>query len=454
MLAGMKTPRPLSRRSFLSTCATAAVATGVPAWFAEREALAAEGAAAPHTDANSRPGIALIGCGGMGCGDARNATRFGDILAVCDVDQDHLDAAAKDFTTDGKVPARYTDFRKVMERDDIHVIVQGAPDHWHTLINLAAARAGKDVYAEKPLTLTIDEGRRLVAAVRERRVVLQTGTQQRSSERFRLACELVRNGRLGTLHTVRVFVPAGLRDGPFRPQPVPPRLDWNFWLGQAPWAEYLRERCHSSFRWWYDYAGGPVTDWGAHHNDIARWAIGLDGPTEIDVRALTEPIEGGYTVPSEFEATLTYANGVAQVIKTTLDDNPWGGVVNPDGQRNGIRFEGSDGWIWVNRDQITASDRDLLTTPLPSDAVRLEVSRDHMRNFFDCVGSRKDPICPVEVGHCSAVIGHLIVIAMRLGIRLRWDPAAERFVGEGAEAGNARLAREMRAPYDYSFVGG
>jgi len=389
----------------------------------------------------------------MGRGDAKNASRFGDILAVCDVDEEHVEAAAKQFSQDGKSPAKFSDFRKVMERDDIHVIVQATPDHWHTLINLAAAKAKKDVYGEKPLTLTIDEGKRLVKAVRDRGIVLQTGTQQRSDKKFRLACELVRNGRIGTLKQVNVFVPAGILGGPFQPRPVPDGFNWDFWLGQAPKVDYLKERCHVTFRWWWDYSGGPVTDWGAHHNDIARWAIGHDGPSAIEARVITPPIPNGYTTPAEFEATLSWANGVTQIVKTTPDDNPFGGIIKKDGQRNGVKFTGTDGWIWVNRGDLSASKEEIIETPLPDNAVRLEGSNDHMGNFFECVRTRKNPIAPVEAGHRSASVGHLIVIALRLGRKFQWDAARELFIGDGAKEANAHLAREMRQPYDYAFPG-
>jgi predicted dehydrogenase len=444
----------ISRRSFLASCTATAAAAGLPLWFVQRElAAAAETAASPPTSPNDRPGIALIGCGGMGNGDAQNAARFGDILAVCDVDQSHVEAAAQRFTRNGKAPAKFNDFRKVMERDDIHIIAQATPDHWHTLVNLAAAKAKKDVYGEKPLTLTIDEGKHIVKAVRDNHVIFQTGTQQRSSQKFHLACELVRNERIGKLKQVNVFVPAGVRAGPFKTVPVPAELNWDFWLGQAPQVDYMKERCHSTFRWWWDYSGGPVTDWGAHHNDIARWAIGLDGPVDVEAKVVTGPIPGGYVTPSEFEATLTWANGVKQVVKTTPDDSPFGGVIKKDGQRNGVKFEGTNGWIWVNREDLSASDENILYTPLPDNAVRLEVSGDHMGNFFNSVRSRKDPISAVEQGHRSAVIGHLIVIALRQGRKFQWDPAQEVFIGDGAKEGNAQLAREMRKPYDYSFVG-
>ncbi len=441
----------ITRRSFLSRCTLAAAATGLPVWYVQRDLDAAE-AAAPLTSPNDRPGIGLIGCGGMGTGDAGNAQRFGDILAVCDVDDAHAAQAAQKFSADGKVPTRYNDFRKLLERDDIHVIVQATPDHWHTLVNLAAAQAKKDVYGEKPLTLTVDEGRHIIQAVRGNKIVFQTGTQQRSSRQFHLACELVRNERIGRLKEVTVFVPAGIRGNHFAKVPVPAGFNYEFWLGQAPQAEYFKERCHANFRWWFDYAGGPVTDWGAHHNDIARWGIGLDGPVGVEASVITPPLPDGYTTPGEFEATLTWANGVQQTVRTTTADSPYGAVLDENGQRNGIKFIGTDGWIWVNRDGISASDKDLLQAPLPASAVHLEVSKDHMGNFFDCVRSRQDPVAKVETGHRSACIGHLIIIALRTGLKLQWDPEKEVFTGADAGAANKHLAREMRAPYDYGFV--
>ena len=462
LLKTMKKPFPtksfqISRRSFLTKCTLAAAATGLPLWFIERNSAFAADAVTNATGLpgpNARPGVALIGCGGQGTYDALNASGYGDILAVCDVNQEHLDAAVQKFTRDGKSPDKYTDFRKVLERDDIHVIVQATPDHWHTLVNIAAANAKKDIYGEKPLTLTVDEGRHVIKAVRKNKIIFQTGTQQRSDRRFRLACELVRNGRIGRFQEVNVWVPGGLRAGPFQTGQVPPpTLNFDFWLGQAPQVEYMHERCDNTFRWWWDYAGGPVTDWGAHHNDIARWGIGQDGPISVEASVITGPIPGGFTTPSEFSATLTWANEIRQTVKTTLDDSPFGQVLKVDGQRNGIKFIGTDGWIWVNRDEITASRKELLTAPLPDNAIHLEVSHNHMRNFFDCVHSRKDPVSSVENGHRSAVIGHLIGIALRTGKRFGWDAKAEKFTGPDAKEGNQQLAREMRKPYNYHFAG-
>ena len=440
-----------SRRSFLRRCAILSAASGLPAWFVERELSAAPPRA---LGPNDRPGVALVGCGGMGRGDAGLASRFGEILAVCDVDKSHAEAASKQFTKDGKVPTAYSDFRKMLEREDIHAVINGTPDHWHTLVNLGATLAGKDAYGEKPLTLSVDEGKRLVKAVRKHKTVVQTGTQQRSDERFRLACELVRNERIGKLKEVTVWLPAGLREGPFKPEPIPAGLDWSYWLGQAPAVDYTPKRCHTFFRYWYDYSGGTVTDWGAHHNDIALWAVGLPGPVAVEGKPLTDTIPGGYTAFSEYEIKFTYGNGVVHNVRTTKADNIFGGVEDPNGQRNGIRFEGSNGWIWVNRGNLKANDPDVIKKPLPENALRLYASKDHMGNFFDCIGSRKDPICDVQTGHESAMISHLGVIALRTGLKLSWDPKTEEFVGADSTEGNKHLAREMRKPYDYSFVGG
>ena len=448
----MKHPFQISRRSFLHKSAIVAAASGLPLWYLEREADAQDAAAKPPGP-NDRPGIALIGCGGQGQGDAGNASRFADVIAVCDVDDRHSSSAARKFAKDGKTPDKYSDFRKLLERDDIHAIVQACPDHWHTLVNIAAAKAKKDVYGEKPLTLTIAEGRHVINAVRDNKVIFQTGTQQRSSRSFRLACELVRNNRLGKLQEVHVFVPAGIRGGPFKSVPVPSEFNYQFWLGQAPEAEYFTERCHANFRWWFDYSGGPITDWGAHHNDIARWAIGLDGPVAVEGKITVPALPDGYTTPGEYEATLTRATGVKQYVRTTPDDSPYGAVINENGQRNGVKFIGPDGWIWVNRDGISASDKELLKTPLPADATRLAVSNDHMKNFFDSIGSRQDPVAPVEAGHRSASVGHLIIIALRTGLKLTWDPDQEHFTGEGADTANQLIERPMRAPYNYDFAG-
>ncbi|MBC8127885.1 MAG: Gfo/Idh/MocA family oxidoreductase [Gloeobacteraceae cyanobacterium ES-bin-144] len=440
------------RRSFMSRCSAAAVATGLPLWFVARQLASAEERLANVASPNSRPRIGLIGSGSMGMANAKDIMRLADIVAVCDVDQEHVAKAVNVLSKDGKSPEQFADFRKLLESDQIDAIINGTPDHWHSFINIAAARAKKDIYSEKPLTLTIAEGAQVVKAVRDNKVVLQTGTWQRSSERFRLACELIRNGRIGKLKEVNVWLPAGLRGGPFTSKPVPAVLNWDFWQGQAPLADYVPERCHRTFRNWYDYSGGTMTDWGAHHMDIGYWAVGLPAPIQVESKALATPTPGGYTTISEYEVKFTYSNGVIFNVRTTPDDSPYGAVINPEGQRNGIRFEGADGWIWVNRDVIKASDRELLSKKLPEDAERLYFSNDHRGNFIDCMSSRKDPICAVEIGHRSASVCHIGTISLRTGKKLQWDPDAERFTGEHADEANTYLSREMRKPYDYSFV--
>jgi predicted dehydrogenase len=442
----------ISRRSFIRRVSASAVATGLPLWFIERELAMAAEPLKTTASPNERPSIALIGCGGMGSADATNAKRLADIVAVCDVDQQHLSKAVEAFNVDGKKPAAFTDFRKLLERGDIHAVINGTPDHWHTLINIGAARAGKDIYSEKPLTLTIDEGHQVVKAVRENKTVLQTGTQQRSSQRFRMACELVRNKRIGDLKEVHVWLPAGLHGGPFSPQPVPTHLDWDYWQGQAPASGYLPERCHTKFRNWYDYSGGTMTDWGEHHMDIGFWAVGTQAAETVEGTILIPPVPGGFSTISEYEVKFQFSNGVLFHVHTTNAENPFGGLIKPGGQRNGIRFEGTNGWIWVNRETIQATEREMLSTPLPDDALRLPFSNDHMANFIECMGTRKDPICDVETGHRSATVCHLGAIALRTGKKLTWDGASERFTGPDADAGNAHLVREMRKPYDYGFV--
>jgi predicted dehydrogenase len=434
----------ISRRRFLQAAGAVATA-GLPTWFLAQEADASP--QTPSTSPNEQIRIGLVGCGGMGRGDGRNAKRFGQIVAICDVDRNHLaDAKAKDFPE----ADTYNDFRKLLERQDIDAVICGTVDHWHTLVSMGAMKAGKDVYCEKPLTLTIDEGKRLVEVQRQTGRVLQTGTQQRSGREFRLACNLVRNGRIGKMKRAEVWLPAGLRGGPFAKSEVPSGFDYDFWLGQTPAVPYVKERTHFSFRYWWEYSGGTMTDWGAHHNDIVLWALGHDGsgPVSIEGKQLVDMIPGGYTAASEYDVTYTYADGVVHTSKSTTAST-WFGGINPDerdGQQHGIKFIGSDGWIWVTRGTIQASDPDILKEELPEDAPRVYHSSDHMGNFFDCVKSRETTICPAEVGHRSASLCHLGVIAIRLGRKLQWDPVQERFVNN-PEA-NGYLTRPMRKPYD------
>jgi predicted dehydrogenase len=290
--------------------------------------------------------------------------------------------------------------------------------------------------------------------------VFQVGSQQRSDRNFRLACELVRNGRLGKLQRMIVGLPTGPREGPFEPIPVPPEMNWDFYLGQAPKRDlvgvrkvtksddkevvsYQSRNSHGSFRWWYAFSGGQMTDWGAHHNDIAQWGNGaeLSGPVEVHGKSLVEMIPGGFETASEYEVHYKYANGVTMT------------VTDEKRAPNGVKFVGQNGWIFVTRGKIEASSAELLEAPLPSGATRLYQSDDHMGNFFDCVRTRKAPIAESEIGHRSITTAHLGVISMRMGgLRLGWDPQKEEFTGEHAKEANKWVTREMRKPYDYSFI--
>lgn len=436
-----------TRRGFLKSTTLTAAALGLPKWFTEQTAFAAD---AKPVSPNDRPGVALIGCGGQGRGIAQMATAFGRVVAVCDVEETRVNAASAQFSGS----AKFRDFRKVLDRSDVDVVFNGTPDHWHSLVNMAAMKAGKDVYCEKPLTLTIDEGKRLVALARETKRILQTGSQQRSDQKFLLACELVRNGRLGRLQRIIVGLPRGPREGPFKEAPVPAGLDWDFWQGQTPFVPYVPQRCLGVFRYWYEYSGGMMTDWGAHHNDIAQWANGSErsGPVEIEGKSLVEMIPGGFTTAAQFEVEYKYANGV-QLTATS------------EAGYNGVRFEGTDGWIYVTRGDLQASKEELIQEPLPANALKLyrtkgdvlpsgEVSwhksDNHVRNFFDCVRSREQAICEPEIGHRSASVCHLGVISMRLGRKLKWNPTREQFVDD--KEADQWIAREQRKPWSYEMI--
>jgi predicted dehydrogenase len=426
----------LSRRGFLArSLAGLTVGAGLPLWFARETLAAKEEKAAKEKRAagGDRLLMGAIGTGGQGTGimNAAKGHKGIQFVAVCDVDASHRDRAALQI---GKDCAKHEDFRELLDRSDIDAVTIGTPDHWHTLIALYALKKGKDIYCEKPLTLTVAEGQALVKVCRAKERVFQVGSQQRSSHEFRLACELVRNGRLGQIKTVETWIGGNPKGGPFKSEPVPAELNWDFWLGQTPKVDYIKERCHYQFRWWYEYSGGKMTDWGAHHNDIAQWGLGMDGNGPVEVEAegeapTTKP--DCYNCHPTFKVTYTYASGTKLVCQS---------------KENGVRFEGEDGkWIFVARGKIEASDKKLLEEPLSKDATRLPVSNDHMGNFLNCVRSRERPICDVEIGHRSVSVCHIGNIALRTGKKLKWDPVKERFVGD--DEANKWLSREMRAPW-------
>jgi predicted dehydrogenase len=430
----------------LTRSTAALVGAGLPAWHVRELMANTEQEQAQNNrpvGANERITMGVIGTGsraGQLLGEAlRN--RNMQFVAACDVDQRHLTERVNQI---GNNCARFGDFRELLARQDIDAVMVVTPDHWHALVASAAMRAGKDVYCEKPLTLFVNEGKHLVRVSQMTNKILQTGSQQRSEYggRFRLACELVRNGRIGRIETIETRIGGNPRGGPFEVRPVPEGLNWDMWLGPTPRVEYVTERCHYEFRWWYEYSGGKMTDWGAHHNDIAQWALGMDnsGPVLVEHVRSVPPSDrpNSYNCHPEFEVRYTYANGPNGGNGTVLRCMSNG--------ENGIRFNGENGqWIFVSRGGIQASDRRLLEDPLPQNATRLEVANNHINNFVDCVRSRRQPICNVGVGHRSVTVCHIGNIAIRTQQRLRWNPEREEFV-DNAEA-NRWLSREMRAPW-------
>jgi myo-inositol 2-dehydrogenase / D-chiro-inositol 1-dehydrogenase len=395
---------------------------------------------------NDRFRIGAIGLRYQGSVITEKAQEYGDVVAICDVDREIAEKARTQF---GGKADLYEDYRQLLDRKDIDVVMIGTPDHWHTSMVIAACQAGKDVYCEKPLTLTIDEGKLLTSAVPKSGQVVQVGTWQRSDHNFRLACELVRQGRIGRLQKVTVVLGKNKTGGPFAEQPVPKHLNWDLWQGQTPETAYIPERCHYTFRWWLEYSGGQMTDWGAHHIDIAQWGMGTDlsGPVEIDGKASYPNIPNGYNVPIDFHAKVRYANGVEMEI---LDDG-----------RNGVMFEGDLGRIFVNRGTISGRPvEDLAEQPLaresfqlykhdnltrPPRVGKLDAIINHMGNFFDCVKSRQQTLADVASQHRSVSVCHLANISMRLGRPLRWDPQQETF--DGDEEANGWLSREQRPAY-------
>ena len=415
----------VTRREFLRGSVVTAAAFAVPTIVPS----SVFGANAP----SNRITIGSIGLGGMGTGNMKGfkGKSGSQVVALCDVDAGHLEKARQTAGLEEK--STYNDFRDLLARDDVDAVVVATPDHWHVPASIAAVKAGKDVYCEKPLTLTIGGGRALADAVRRYGRVLQTGSQQRSGSEFRNACELVRNGRIGKLHTIKVGIPGNNRKCPptWEAQPVPEGFDYDMWLGPAPWEPYIEQRCHYQFRFVLDYSGGQMTNWGAHYLDIAQWGNDADdtGPIEIEGKG-DFPESGLFTTAKKSDIEYTYANGVKLLLKT-------GG--------GNTRFEGSDGWVFVTRGKIDAEPKSLLKEKIGPNEIHLYNSRDHKQNFLDCIKSRKDPIASAETGHRSSTVCHLGNIAMLLGRKVKWDPKKERFIND--READSMIARSMRAPW-------
>jgi predicted dehydrogenase len=434
---------PITRRDFVRNSAALAALTASPFWITSARAEASK---------NERPLVGAIGLGGQGTGDARRASKYGDIVAVCDVQRQHAERAKEKHFAKADV---FEDYRKLLERKDIEAVTIGTPDHWHTEIALAALDAGKHVYCEKPLTLTIDEGKKLVAMVKKTGKTMQVGTQQRGDQYnlFARAVATVRSGQLGKIKKVVVQLPLSTEQGgPFAAQPIPDGLNWDFWLGQAPQVDYCPERSHFRFRWWYEYSGGIATDWGAHHMDVAHWALNVEnsGPLTIDGTKTELPnIPGGFNTPKFVTVDFTYPGDIHLQMQA-----------QPPGDE-GVLFEGENARIFVNRGRLTGKPiEEQDASPQLKERIMADVEKlfkgntaemgDHMGNFFEAFKHGKWPISDVESQHRSVSACHLANLSIRLRRKLSWDATQEQFVGD-SEA-DAMLTRPQRSPYQVRSV--
>ncbi len=430
----MTPPLPLARRAFLKQSGLAAATAAAPLIL--RSGLrAADGPSKKLT-------VGIVGSGNIA--DSHYGALLGDpenvrILAVCDVDRERRDeGAARVNRTYGTQDCKaYADFRELNRRPDIDTVFVCTPDHWHALVAIDAMRNGKDVYIEKPMTLTIEEGRAVVATARKYNRVAQHGTQHRSMKRFHDVAEYVRNQGLGKLERIECFIPPNNRHvgATWKPEAVPAGLDWEMWLGPSPWRPYSSLGCHYNFRFISDSAYGQVTNWGAHYLDIGQWAMDADagGPVAVEGRG-EFPSSGLFSNATKVDFTVRYANGVPMTCRTRHE----GGGTS--------RFIGERGWLDISRNRMSASNPDLLREMQASGKkIQLELSNDHHANFFACVRSRKKPIADVEIGHRTTTVCNLGQIAMVLGRPLKWDPVKEEFVGDAMA--NRLRGRAMRSPW-------
>jgi predicted dehydrogenase len=436
------TSNDTTRRTFLQQAAAAPAAALAAPLFVPASALGAAGPA----PASERIVVGVIGTGGRGRSLINAFVNEKDVqvVAVCDVDARHrkLGQALVQKRYGHAGCAAYKDFRDLLDHQGLNAVVVATPDHWHALASIAACRAGLDVYCEKPLANSVGEGRAICEAVRRHKRVLQTGSHERSGANARFACELVRNGRIGKLQTLRINLPFSdahlqqarkLSSVP-PTMPVPPGFDYDFWLGHTPAVPYTEKRCHFWWRFILAYGGGEMTDRGAHVIDLGQLGAGTDDTGPVEIEATGVRTKGSlFDAFWDYRFENTFAGGLKLV----------GGAKGP----RGVKFEGSDGWVFihVHGAKLEASSPDLLKESPDRFKVRLGRSPGHVRNFLDCVKSRKEPVAPAEVGHRTASICHLNNIAMLLGRKLRWDPKKEKFADD--EEANRLLTPPMRAPW-------
>lgn len=433
----MSKRQSITRRDFLKgAAAIAGAAAGFP-YIVPSSALGKDENISP----SNRIALGFIGVGDHGRGV--NLTNFlgnadAQAVAVCDVDSNNL-SIARDMVNrkyGNNDCVTYKDFREVLARDDIDAVMISTPDHWHVPIAIAAAKAGKDVECEKP-TLTVREGRILVDTMKRYGRIFQWSTEDRAVYEYHRMCELVRNGRIGKVHTIRVELPSGPNTpGDPTPMPVPKELDYDMWLGPAPWAPYNKDRCHWNFRWVLDYSGGMLTDWGAHLLDGAQWGNDTEytGPVEVEGKGVFCN-DGLYDTAKEFKIEYKYASGVQLIVTSGTPS---------------LRFEGTEGWIgnrgW--RAPLEAEPKSILNSVIGPNEVHLYTCpAGEQRNFLDCVKSRKDCYFPPEIGQRCFTIAHIGNISMILGRKLKWDPKKELFIND--EQANRMLSRSMRSPWHF-----
>ncbi len=464
--------RRSSRRDFLKSSTAVLAGATMPYWFTSTSNLALG-----RQSVNDRPVLGCIGTGDRWDAVGPNAMALSDCVAVCDVDRNHLEKGrdrVKDIQSKKGVsgePEMYEDYRKILDRKDVQVVTIVTTDHWHSKIAIEAMQAGKDVYCEKPLTLTILEGKQIIKVLKETGRVFQVGTQQRSEfstngnqvqNQFLKAVAIARSGRLGKITKVTCGINGAPTSGEIPKAAIPEGLNWDMWLGQAPMTDYLQgefgnnkrypeARTHYEFRWWYEYSGGKMTDWGAHHVDVGMWGLGMDNSGPISVEGTAEhpvPLVDGmptvsnrYNVAHKFDVVAKFAGGAELHITSEGD--------------NGVLFEGTEGRIFVNRGKLSGAPvDDLATNPLPESLLKeLYKGKEpkgghnaHMENFFDCVKDRGLPVSDVFSHHRAMTTCHLANIAIRLGRKIEWNPETEQIINDKDAA--KWIGREQRKGYE------
>jgi predicted dehydrogenase len=460
----------MNRRNFLKTAGTAAVlSSALPLRAAQNSGAV--------TSPNNRINLGVIGMGWQGPGNTRSFLASDDcqVVAACDIDKDHLQAAVKMINNNyGNEDCKaYHDYRELLARDDIDAVMIAVPDHWHEIVATEAARRKKDVYGEKPLAHTIAEQQSIVRAVEENNIIWQMGSWQRSVPTFHKAAEIVRNGLIGTVTHVEVGLPAGNSDYDGVEKAAlarlaaagvtvsslqdisegskgwnvlvtdpPAGLDYNTWIGPSKTMPYMREHTHKTWRWNYDTGGGQLMDWIGHHCDIAHWGLGFDnsGPSEVEGSGELPPHNAVWNTAPKYRFELKYPQGITMTIAGGYPDI-----------KMGTKWIGTEGWVWVDRGHFDASNpawKQGRTLPRELRKVKLYTSDSHQQNFLDCIKSRQPTITPVQVGHHSTIPGHLCLIAMMTGRKIRWDAQTEKIIGDSAAS--AMMTREYRAPWKMS----